>query len=1172
MTAEQTDAIYMSGQGITKCEIGRWLTLGTASGGNANPLIFTHVPQGIPVGLLVHDMVDRFLLYFFSISAHTATRGTWITPESMTINRAQGGYAYESAGMGNVQRAMKLMLCFEEPETRTLWLGKATPRDWLAPGEAPVIAANLTTRYGRVAYTMASGASGAAAAAAAAIYTVRASVSLPPTFAAAKTAPAGGVRIRIRAPVEHAGKMSSVTVGGKPWTSFSAAEESVDIPASQLTADLIKNGLPKIVATFAASKPVLLKPALFDPSQRVVPMALPAAPTVALQRRTARTATVRVAAAAAAAASIPKSNVTSTATVPPACPGGITQIDTFDINGTAWSACEDLQQPGGSIVLVSGSGDVEWFSKTYSAYGTSASDSKYYLGLGNATVANATTDILGAKLLQQKGGVRWAAVEGAIPPIRTTGHGGQWGNDCKGVRTFVGSRGSAFDRTIDQTGNVLAGDDWDTCLWLMRTDTVAIQQYNVAIGAPKQAYDEVNIGEALVGDVIPTAFFVLPMVDNGTSTFRYWTTFVVPVPDMTTNGQQNREQFQWTRYQQMECSGPEMKPPCKLITAPAYWNSYWFSRYPGANATDAAKETLRAGPVEAPSASGFYQLLLENRKWWGNELANEGMMNVSLPSPATTNGTWLATQATHAIVKSMITRESKWHPRGGLHPGYGYVKNNGLQDVFTATATAALEIGALPYAKGVIANQFRYYIRDDGMVWHQSSSQIPASARALTILALYHAYSDDDGTFALQHFAKAKALAEMLISRRALSLQYGESDPRYGIPLGNDDPLYSPRNPAAPSNGNGAVAREEDEYWYGSAAELYRACTELGKAWTSIGEQMKRADVAAHGAELLELAPQIYQQLHASLTKTATAPNTTTIVAATAGSAAPRCWQMTAIPYTAPAPIHTKIARTSFRGYAEMLYSGAMTAQQVSDIYSGASGPTCGDRTLIMGSPAINGFSLSATAPYGLAYGLLQHDMVEQFLLHYFTMSAHSYTRSSWTTPEFSNVVNRDVPTGTYVAAGEVIAPTYLKWMLCFEEPETRTLWLGKATPRDWLAPGEAPVIAANLTTRYGRVAYTMASGASGAAAAAAAAAIYTVRASVSLPPTFAAAKTAPAGGVRIRIRAPVEHAGKMSSVTVGGKPLTSFSAAEESVDIPASQLTADLIKNGLPKIVATFA
>jgi len=35
-----------------------------------------------------------------------------------------------------------------------------------------------------------------------------------------------------------------------------------------------------------------------------------------------------------------------------------------------------------------------------------------------------------------------------------------------------------------------------------------------------------------------------------------------------------------------------------------------------------------------------------------------------------------------------------------------------------------------------------------------------------------------------------------------------------------------------------------------------------------------------------------------------------------------------------------------------------------------------------------------------MAYGLLVYDMVERFLLHYFGMSAHTYTRGSWTTPE----------------------------------------------------------------------------------------------------------------------------------------------------------------------------
>ena len=126
-------------------------------------------------------------------------------------------------------------------------------------------------------------------------------------------------------------------------------------------------------------------------------------------------------------------------------------------------------------------------------------------------------------------------------------------------------------------------------------------------------------------------------------------------------------------------------------------------------------------------------------------------------------------------------------------------------------------------------------------------------------------------------------------------------------------------------------------------------------------------------------------------------------------------------------------------------------------------------------------------------------------------------------------MTDRDTPATAYTAAGEVLAPTYLKWMLCFEEPETRTLWLAKATPRGWLAAGEAQIVAANLTTRYGRVSYTI------TAPAATEGGNYTVRANVTLPPSFAASP--PDGGVRLRLRAPSAWAGRLSGVTVGGAP-----------------------------------
>ena len=210
--------------------------MGSPSAGTA---IFTHVPLGFPFGLLQHDMVERFLLYFFTQSAHANSRGTWTTPESASIDRRHGAISYSAAGVNNVPVCLKWMLAFEEPETRTLWLAKATPRDWLAAGQDPIVASNLTTRYGRVSFQLQ---------AATQPHTVRASVHLPPAFATA--GPTGGLRLRVRVPLEHAGRMSSVTVGGKAWDGFDAAAETVDFSAAQLTPSLIAGGLTDIVVNF----------------------------------------------------------------------------------------------------------------------------------------------------------------------------------------------------------------------------------------------------------------------------------------------------------------------------------------------------------------------------------------------------------------------------------------------------------------------------------------------------------------------------------------------------------------------------------------------------------------------------------------------------------------------------------------------------------------------------------------------------------------------------------------------------------------------------------------------------------------------------------------------------------------------------------------------------------
>ena len=299
-------------------------------------------------------------------------------------------------------------------------------------------------------------------------------------------------------------------------------------------------------------------------------------------------------------------------------------------------------------MLLSARGDTERFSKSYAPYSTYwTDDSMYYLGLGKAAVANASTDILGEKLLRDETALSWSAVERAVPVIRSSGKGESEGSICRGIRTLVGSRGASVDIAMDDQGN--------TCQLDANVVSYAINMHNKAVGAPTQTNNGSITADGSVGDVLPTAIFYLPMQDVNTSINRYWTYLAVPIPDICPQPANGcREQNVMFRLQQLECAGPDKRPPCKLVDWPLYWDSYWYSRFPGANASDTQKQTLLTGPVNATSSSEFYSALLASRKWWTAELEREGMMQLHLPSPGSTNGTWLERQAKKAIVRSMM--------------------------------------------------------------------------------------------------------------------------------------------------------------------------------------------------------------------------------------------------------------------------------------------------------------------------------------------------------------------------------------------------------------------------------------------------------------------------------------------------------------------------------------
>lgn len=336
---------------------------------------------------------------------------------------------------------------------------------------------------------------------------------------------------------------------------------------------------------------------------------------------------------------------------------------------------------------------------------------------------------------------------------------------------------------------------------------------------------------------------------------------------------------------------------------------------------------------------------------------------------------------------------------------------------------------------------------------------------------------------------------------------------------------------------------------YSCTWNAYRGFDDIGRMWTAIGDAAGRADVAAHADELLQAAPKVLAALQASLNKT---------VFSTGSPRAPRCVPTGADPSDPPVG-----CLGDFRGYPELMYAGVLTHQQADDLYTHLSygnESALVTRPMTLGCSGYNNKQTTYTA-YGMAYGLLQHDMVERFLLHYFGMSAHTYTRGTWTTPEAAHP-DRDVGSTDYVAAGVHTAPTYLKWALVFEDPNSRTVWLGKALPREWLAVGMAPVTVTNATTRYGRVSYTMAADPAGAGT-------YRIRANVSLPAAYGSA-AGPAGGLKLRLRAPIAHAGQLSSVSVGGKAWPAIDAKAETVDFAQDALLPTVLKE-MQDITATF-
>jgi len=191
---------------------------------------------------------------------------------------------------------------------------------------------------------------------------------------------------------------------------------------------------------------------------------------------------------------------------------------------------------------------------------------------------------------------------------------------------------------------------------------------------------------------------------------------------------------------------------------------------------------------------------------------------------------------------------------------------------------------------------------------------------------------------------------------------------------------------------------------------------------------------------------------------------------------------------------------------------------------------------------------------------LLQADLIEPFLLQYYALSAHAYTRGTWIAPE-STDIDRNKSSPSFATPVGLTAPILLKWLLVWEEPMKHTVWFCKALPRVWLSHGEN-VRVENATTAYGRVSLFLHS------ALEANDGNQMVIGNLTIPLDWSKG-LGPPGGCRLRLRVPGEF--RIAHVSAGGKEWQTFGADAETVDISSEQLSQPGALSALQHLVVKY-
>lgn len=591
-----------------------------------------------------------------------------------------------------------------------------------------------------------------------------------------------------------------------------------------------------------------------------------------------------------------------------------------------------------------------------------------------------------------------------------------------------------------------------------------------------------RVWHGLVGDWLPALRFVYPE-DSGA-----WTELVAYAPFRVENGNK------WIQ--------PVWYRVVRIENYRLAWVRYFDSYHP-------FPPRLHYPPEP------FYTELLQMRETWSKYLAPG--MQIQIPDKRVEN------MARHSLVRDLITRMGVQPKYGVFDKNYGGSEHDGFPDTFNVDTSAMLEWGLLDLAGGYIDNYFGKFVRDDGSILYRGP-ETGQYGRMLTVVAQYINYGGD-AKIVRKNRSRIDGVTKLLLAMREKALKLPPDDPAYGMISGW-------------SEADACLDPEPERYsqpYISNSTEAIRGFRDLGAVWEKLGMQSGNAELSGWGKKLSGEAARFEKDLQTSISRSILKNTSPVCLPAIAG-------------VKEPFDVASKRDKLdpqfrSYRPYMEMLFSGNLTREQVEMVvkYRAA------HRDTILGIPTSYGYNSHEVAgflTYGHGYGLLQYDMIREYLLTLYSTMAHQYTRGVWTAPETRNLDN---PRGAapYCTPAQLVVPLFARWMLVFEDPQSPVVWLAKGAPREWLADGQRMNVN-GAPTSWGRIGFTIDSHLGQGE----------VKADVRLP-------AAPfAASVKLRLRAP--EGKRMHTVTVNGQSWKAFDATEESVTLPSKM-------SGKVSIVASY-